>query len=70
MIEQSKSRLLCELDEEIAMNLHSTSYDPRFFRLMCTLVKDDTVDWNTLCLSDYIRPSKIIHTLTENNIII
>ncbi|CAF1122654.1 unnamed protein product [Adineta steineri] len=61
MSEQFKSKLFHELDENIAMNLHPTPYDPRFFRLWGVLIKDYHIIWDTLCLSDYVRPSKIIH---------
>jgi len=67
---QIKNKLFYELDEERAANLHTTPYDPRFFRLVCTLVKDNTIVWNTLCLSDYIRPSKINHIEIKDNIFI
>jgi hypothetical protein len=58
--EQNNNRIFYQLDEKQATNLHSAPYNPKFFRLACILVKEDVIDWNTLCLSDYIRPSKII----------
>ncbi|CAF1122969.1 unnamed protein product [Adineta steineri] len=60
MSEQFNSKLLHELDENVAMNLHPTPHDPRFFRILIVLVKDHHIIWDTLCLSDYVRPSKII----------
>lgn len=60
-LDRVKDNIFHELDEEIATTLHPAPYDSRFFRLGCTLVKDNTIAWDTLCFSDYIRPSKIIH---------
>jgi hypothetical protein len=59
-MKQQNDRFYYELDKEIAKNLHPTPYDPRYFRLVCTIVKDNVIAWDTLCLSDYIRPSKKI----------
>jgi hypothetical protein len=69
-VEQSKNRLFYELDEDVATSLHPAPYDPRCFRLACILAERDTIKWDTLCLSDYIRPSKLIHIEIKNNIII
>ncbi|CAF0742256.1 unnamed protein product [Rotaria sordida] len=60
--DQSKSKLFYQLDEDIVKTLHPAPYDPRFIRLVCTLVQNDRIAWNTLCLSDYIRPKQELQT--------
>ena len=69
-MEHQDDRLFYELEEEKAKDLHRTPYDSRYFRLACTLAKDNVTAWDTLCLSDYIRPSNRIYILIEDNIFI
>ncbi|CAF3946774.1 unnamed protein product [Rotaria sordida] len=55
-INKSDNEIFHQLDEDIVKNLHPTPYDSNFIRLMCILVLNHKIVWDTLCLSDYIRP--------------
>ncbi|CAF4288661.1 unnamed protein product [Rotaria sp. Silwood2] len=59
---KSDDKFFYQLDEETVKNLHHAQYDPNFIRLMCILVLNHKVAWNTLCLSDYIRPKQELQT--------
>lgn len=65
---QTRKSLFYRLDETIAARLHPTSYDPHLFRLACVLVENNTIQWDTLCLSDYIRPSRITDKTANDKI--
>lgn len=67
-VKQTKKSLFYRLDERIAAHLHPTPYDPHFFRLACVLERDNTIHWDTLCLSDYIRPSKTVEETVNGKI--
>ncbi|CAF0876603.1 unnamed protein product [Rotaria sordida] len=53
---KSDNEIFHQLDEDIVENLHPAPYDANFIRLMCILVLNHKIEWDTLCLSDYIRP--------------
>lgn len=53
----SEGELFYQADEDLMQNLHPAQYDERFIRLACAIVHSNKIEWNTLCLSDYIRPS-------------
>ena len=45
------------LDQRRTMELHPALNDERLPRLICVIQRDGVTDWNTFCLSDFIRPS-------------
>lgn len=42
-------------DERQSILLHSAPHDPYSPRLCCVLRQNGQIDWNTFCLSDFIR---------------
>ncbi|CAM4770014.1 unnamed protein product [Rotaria magnacalcarata] len=54
-----KRKIFYQLDENNVKSLHRAEYDQRFIRLACILVQNKKIKWDTLCLSDYIRPKRI-----------
>ncbi|CAF3839790.1 unnamed protein product, partial [Rotaria sp. Silwood1] len=47
--------IIHQLDEKNVVQLHSAIHDSCSPRLLCVLVRDNNPDWNTICLSDFIR---------------
>ncbi|CAF1176228.1 unnamed protein product [Rotaria sp. Silwood1] len=47
--------IIHQLDEKNVVQLHSAIHDSCSPRLLCVLVRDNSPDWNTICLSDFIR---------------
>ena len=46
------------LDEQSTVRLHPAIHDPSSPRLLCVLQQDGHINWETFCLSDFIRSSK------------
>jgi len=47
-----------QLDDKKAALLHPSEHDENSPRLFCVLQRNGVTDWDTFCLSDFIRPSK------------
>ncbi|CAF3524419.1 unnamed protein product [Rotaria socialis] len=59
----AKMKVFYQLNEDTVKNLHHAEFDQRSIRLACILIQNKKIEWDTFCLSDYIRPSKVTHTL-------
>ncbi|CAF4040392.1 unnamed protein product [Rotaria sordida] len=53
-----ESKKIYQLDEQQVVQLHSAKHDSYSPRLLCVLQRDGFPDWNTFCLSDFIRSPK------------
>jgi hypothetical protein len=47
-----------KLDSETARTLHTATNELNAPRLLCVLQRNGVPDWDTLCLSDFIRTRK------------
>jgi hypothetical protein len=45
-------------EDRIASLLHPAEHDPDVPRLFCVLQRNGVTDWNTFCLSNFIRSRK------------
>lgn len=48
-------------DEKTTELLHRAQTDPKSPRLICVLQQNDQPNWDTFCLSDFIRTRKFNH---------
>lgn len=55
---KKQSSFVCQMNEEIVNTIHNVSHEKDLPRLLCVLAKNGTCDWNTMCLSNFIRPRK------------
>ncbi|CAF3632958.1 unnamed protein product [Rotaria socialis] len=58
--DKSKKQLeaIYELSEQSVVELHTAAHCPSSPRLLCVLARNGVPDWDTLCLSDFIRTPK------------
>ncbi|CAF4371771.1 unnamed protein product, partial [Rotaria magnacalcarata] len=58
--DKSKKQLeaIYELNEQSVVELHTAAHDSSSSRLLCVLERNGALDWDTLCLSDFIRTPK------------
>ncbi|CAF4791491.1 unnamed protein product [Rotaria socialis] len=54
----AKMKVFYQLNEDTVKNLHHAEFDQRSIRLACILIQNKKIEWDTFCLSDYIRPKK------------
>ena len=64
---KARRKVFYQLNEDTVKSLHHAEFDQRFIRLVCIVIQNKNIHWDTLCLSDYIRPSKISHTSFKHN---
>jgi hypothetical protein len=48
-------------DDQRTVLIHPAKHDSQSPRLFCVLQRDSETDWNTFCLSDFIRTRKYTH---------
>jgi hypothetical protein len=55
---QPLEEIVYQPDEQSTIRLHPAIHDPSSPRLLCVLRQGGQINWETFCLSDFIRSSK------------
>ncbi len=55
---QPLEEIVHQLDEQSTIELHPAIHDSSSPRLLCVLRQGGQINWETFCLSDFIRSSK------------